>query len=73
MVITPASLVYNWREELKRFAPELSVTLAVGGAAERRALIEASADCDVLITSYDLLKRDIAIYENLDFLDEDSP
>ncbi len=67
VVITPASLVYNWREELKRFAPELSVTLAVGAAAERRALIEASADCDVLITSYDLLKRDIAIYENLEF------
>lgn len=67
LVITPASLVYNWREELRRFAPELSVALAAGSAAERRALIESAADCDVLITSYDLLKRDIELYEGLEF------
>lgn len=67
LVVTPASLVYNWGEEFRRFAPELTVTLAVGTAPERKALIEAAERSDVLITSYDLLKRDLELYEPLDF------
>ena len=67
LVVTPASLVFNWGEEFKRFAPELQVTLVVGTQEERRQKIEAWQDADVLVTSYDLLKRDIAMYEDKDF------
>ncbi|MFD1887048.1 DEAD/DEAH box helicase [Paenibacillus wenxiniae] len=35
LVVTPASLVYNWQYELKRFAPELRVLLVDGSKAER--------------------------------------
>lgn len=67
LVVTPASLVFNWGEEFGRFAPELSVTLVTGNQEERRRKIEAYEESDVLVTSYDLLKRDIALYEGKTF------
>lgn len=67
LVVTPASLVYNWGEELKRFAPELSCCFITGNQEERAAKLEAYRDFDVLVTSYDLLKRDIANYEDKEF------
>ena len=67
LIISPASLVYNWGEEFKKFAPELKVSLVVGSQQERVKLIENYRDSDVLVTSYDLLKRDIAEYEGAEF------
>lgn len=67
LIVCPASLVYNWNEEFARFAPELKVTLVVGSQQERAELIQNCQNSDVLVTSYDLLKRDIAEYENVRF------
>ncbi len=67
LVISPASLVYNWEEELKRFAPELSCLVIAGTQEERAKKLEESGDFDVLVTSYDLLKRDVANYEDREF------
>lgn len=66
LIVCPASLVYNWKRELERFAPQLTVKMAVGTAAQRRALLEEELP-DVLITSYDLLRRDLIHYEKLRF------
>lgn len=63
LVICPASLVYNWGEELRKFAPSLTTVLIAGTVSERRALIGRIEDFDVAVTSYDLLKRDIDRYE----------
>ncbi|MBR2780308.1 MAG: SNF2 helicase associated domain-containing protein [Eubacteriaceae bacterium] len=67
LVVCPASLVFNWGEEIRRFTPELSFRLITGTKAARKALIAQSGSCDVLITSYDLIKRDIELYEGLEF------
>lgn len=67
IVVCPASLVYNWGEELARFAPELSVLMIAGSKKEREGLIADCRKADVLVTSYDLLKRDIHLYENILF------
>ncbi len=67
LVACPASLVYNWYEEIRRFAPELKTTVISGAAADRKLLIISSKDSDVLVTSYDLLKRDIDAYEGREF------
>ncbi len=68
LVVCPASLVYNWKSELERFAPSLPVSLAAGGAAEReQTLRKFSETGGVLVTSYDLLRRDIGLYEGLTF------
>ena len=63
LVVCPASLVYNWNAELTRFAPELRVGIAAGSKAERKELLTHAARYDVLLTSYDLLKRDCAEYD----------
>lgn len=70
LIIAPASLVFNWQEEFSRFAPELRVNVVAGTQSERRDIIENWKDVDVLITSYDLLKRDIGFYDGKIFLYE---
>lgn len=67
LVVTPASLVFNWAEEFEKFAPELNISLITGTQSERQKKIEDYQSADVLVTSYDLLKRDIAFYENKEF------
>lgn len=67
LIVCPASLVYNWQEEFNRFAPGFKTQVVVGKAEERRAIIDSYKDYDALITSYDLLKRDIAEYEDKKF------
>ena len=67
LVVCPASLVYNWEEELARFAPALSVCRITGTKAERNEKIRDYLRYDVLVTSYDLLKRDIDQYEGKRF------
>ncbi len=67
IVISPASLIYNWKNEIKHFAPQLKAVAVAGTKNNRREILEAYQDYDVLITSYDLLKRDIEMYEGLSF------
>ena len=67
IIVCPASLVYNWQDELSRFAPALRTLPVVGPAAERRTLIAGADDFDVLITSYDYAKRDFAEYKDRTF------
>ena len=67
LIVSPASLVYNWKEEFAKFASDLKVKLIVGQQEERAELIHDYQNSDVLVTSYDLLKRDIAEYENARF------
>lgn len=70
LVAAPASLIFNWGEEFCRFAPKLSVSIVAGTQKEREVEIENYQNADVLITSYDLLKRDILLYEDKEFLYE---
>lgn len=67
LIVCPSSLVYNWDSEIEHFAPNLKTLLITGTAQERQELLTHYADYDVLITSYDMLKRDIASYDNLHF------
>ena len=65
LVLAPTSVVANWQAELARFAPELEVRVYRG--AERRSRLEALAPATVLVTSYELLLRDRAHFEELAF------
>ena len=66
LIVCPASLVYNWENEIHRFAPELQVQTVVGTAAEREEALRGAGG-NVLVTSYDLLKRDILFYQDRQF------
>ncbi len=67
LIVCPASLVYNWSNEINRFAPDLPVKMVVGNVQERQRLLESCKAGDVLVTSYDLLKRDAEVYRALEF------
>ncbi len=67
LVVCPASLVLNWQNEIQKFAPRLNVAAVIGSLAERGALLREMDDYDVIITSYDLLKRDIDRYRKKAF------
>ena len=67
LIVSPASLVYNWKAECTKFTPSLNAVTVSGSANEREDIIKNSDKYDILITSYDLLKRDIALYKNAVF------
>jgi hypothetical protein len=65
LVLAPTSVVGNWRAELARFAPELQVRVYQGSG--RRQLLERVGPGAVLVTSYELLLRDRAHFDELSF------
>lgn len=67
MIVCPASLVYNWESEVNRFAPDLSVLPVVGEQKKREQMLKGYENYHIIITSYDLLKRDIELYESCSF------
>ena len=67
IVICPSSLTLNWRNEINRFAKGIKTCVIRGTASERKELIKDVQKYDVIITSYDLLKRDIEQYEELNY------
>ncbi|MFA9423303.1 MAG: SNF2 helicase associated domain-containing protein [Sedimentibacter sp.] len=67
IVICPTSLVYNWQSEIEKFSPEITTLIIAGNAIQRSELIACINDYDLIFTSYDLIKRDIELYENLEF------
>ena len=67
IVICPSSLYINWEKEIKRFSNNMKTLIISGSADQRENLIEKIPDYDVVITSYDLLKRDIEKYKNYKF------
>ena len=72
LVVAPTSLLGNWQEEAARFAPDLKVLVVRSG--ERAQELAALASADLVITSYQLLVRDLpshaAVTYHAAFLDE---
>ncbi|MDR2678585.1 MAG: DEAD/DEAH box helicase, partial [Zoogloeaceae bacterium] len=56
LVVLPTSLVFNWRREAERFAPELKV-LSLHGKDRKERFAEVP-ECDMALTTYPLLWRD---------------
>lgn len=67
LIVAPASLTYNWRNELKKFAPEVRACIADGSQEERSRVLQNTSEVDIIITSYPLLRRDINTYAKLSF------
>lgn len=67
LVITPASLLLNWQDEMTKFSSHLNVKCIYGHKSQRNEDIQNISLYDVIITSYDYLRRDIDLYEQKDF------
>lgn len=70
LIVCPASLVYNWKSEIGKFAPGMHAVTVTGTAPERKEIIDSAGKLDILITSYDLLRRDEEFYEEYSFAHE---
>jgi len=67
LILCPASLMYNWKQELSRFAPELRTIIADGDKGTRMGRLSESNQIDIMITSYPLLRKDAATYASQTF------
>ena len=67
LVVSPSSLTLNWQNEVNKFAEGLQTLVIRGTLAERKYQIEQIDDYDLIITSYDLLKRDIELYKSKNY------
>jgi non-specific serine/threonine protein kinase len=56
LLVVPASLIANWKAELERFSPSLSVLIVHPSEAVTEAG-DAVNDCDLVITTYTMLTR----------------
>lgn len=67
LVVSPSSLTLNWQNEVKKFAQGLKTIVIRGTLVERKRQIQQMDQYDLVITSYDLLKRDIDLYLEKDY------
>ena len=69
IVVCPSSLTLNWENEINKFAPSIKTLIIHGNSEERAKQIRSILDYQIIVTSYDSLKRDIEIYEeqNIEF------
>lgn len=67
LVVCPSSLIYNWEDEVHKFTENLNVGCVTGTQEERKTKIEQYDQYDLLVTSYDYIRRDIDLYENIVF------
>ncbi|ALX49770.1 helicase SNF2 [Lentibacillus amyloliquefaciens] len=67
LIVAPSSVLYNWKNEFEKFAPDLQVTIMTGTPAERAEMIDEKRDMDVWITSYATLRQDIEHYQEMSF------
>ncbi len=72
LVVVPTSLIFNWQQELQKFAPSLKVHTIYG--ADREKNIHDLSNYEVVITSYGTLLSDVYHLKefmfNYIFLDE---
>ncbi len=67
LIVVPTSLIYNWENEIKKFAPELSYLIVNDKKNERVERLHKLDNVQIIITTYGLLRQDIELYENLSF------
>lgn len=67
LVVCPSSLIYNWEDEVHKFSKTLPITCIVSDAKTRKSLIQSIQGKHLYVTSYDYLRRDFELYEDIEF------
>ncbi|MGB0909843.1 MAG: DEAD/DEAH box helicase, partial [Nitrospirales bacterium] len=62
LAVLPPSLLFNWEHEIKRFYPTLKIQWY--NSADRSPTFN---DCDIVLTTYGVVRRDIEILEKISF------
>ncbi|MCU0566560.1 MAG: DEAD/DEAH box helicase [Oculatellaceae cyanobacterium Prado106] len=69
LLIAPTSVVGNWQKEIEKFAPQLRSLVHHGNQRlqDPKAFQQAVQDCDVLITSFSLARKDEKLLGSIDW------
>lgn len=67
LIVAPTSLIYNWSSEIEKFAPSIKYVVVNGSKDERVNILNNIEKYDVVITTYNLVKRDLEKYEKIQF------
>ncbi|MDQ0200170.1 DEAD/DEAH box helicase [Neobacillus ginsengisoli] len=62
LIVSPSSLIYNWMNELKKFAPTIRAVIIDGSKEARINFLKNLGEVDIVITSYPLLRKDSKQY-----------
>lgn len=65
LIVTPASTLHNWENELARFIPDFSVVVYYGNMQERSDLKKRFKDSNVVVTSYQVAVSDESILRRI--------
>jgi len=65
LLIMPASLIHNWRNEIKRFAPSLRMMEHRGASRGESSLFFNAVD--VILTTYGTLRNDLDLFTSYHF------
>ena len=66
LVVCPTSLILNWEQEIDKFSDNIKTLIVSGTAQLRNKLISKSSEYNVIITSYDYLRKDYDKYKELE-------
>lgn len=67
LVVCPSSLLLNWQDEIHKFSNSLSCTCIHGSLKRRKEAIRKFNEVDMLITTYDYMRRDANLYDGYQF------
>ncbi|MFH0939838.1 MAG: DEAD/DEAH box helicase, partial [Planctomycetota bacterium] len=67
LIITPTSLTDNWRNEIAKFNPSLSVLVYRGSLARRDQLRKQMSDSDVVLATYALARNDASLLREIEW------
>jgi len=65
LIILPSSLIFNWAQEILKFAPHFSIAKYTG--ATRKEVVPYLQDYDVILTTYATAAKDIKVLEKINF------
>jgi len=67
LIVCPASLVLNWGDEAAKWTPSLKTALLIASSTARNNLAMTAANNDIMVTSYDTMRRDIDRHEDIKY------
>ena len=67
LIITPTSLIYNWKNEFHKFASSMKIGIVHGSKNDRIEVLKNFKEYDVILTTYGTLRNDEEEYKSIKF------
>ncbi|CCH44714.1 TATA-binding protein-associated factor [Wickerhamomyces ciferrii] len=67
LIICPPSLTGHWEQEFNQYSPFLKVVVYAGGPSFRSGIRPQLNSCDIIVTSYDVVRNDVEFLSAKDY------